>query len=270
MMKNYLLSEAIGDIAGSVYESRYRRTKNYDAVKVFDTGARFTDDTVLTFACAEALLDGRDPGEVMHIRGRYHLKAGFGHATLEWLLSDTPRPCGSNRNGAAMRCSAAGWLAASREECIDMATRTALPTHNHPEGVKGAVATALATWLLRNGADKYAIREEIINRYYPQWAGKGYADILPGYRFDVTCEGTVGPAVICFIESTDYLDCIRKAIALGGDADTLAAIAGPMAYAYYGEMPEDLVDTALELLPGWMIGVSARFDERMNGGNRGC
>ena len=269
-MNNYLISEAVGDIAGSVSEFGRKRTKDQSKVKIFAPGVRFTDDTVMTFACAEALLDGADPGEVMWRRGREHPTVGFGGMFRRWLASPSPRPYGSFGNGSAMRVSAAGWLASSEEECVRMATGTALPTHNHPEGVKGAVVTALAVWHLRQGADKQFIRDEVLNRYYPMWAGRSYADIVPGYRFDPTCEGSVGPAIISFIESSDYKDCIRKAIALGGDADTLAAIAGPMAYAYYGEMPQPLVGRALEMLPGWMLEVSARLDERVNGGSRPC
>ena len=139
-----------------------------------------------------------------------------------------------------------------------------MPTHNHPEGVKGAVTTALAIYHLKSGADKEWLRESILNVYYPEWAGLSYADIQPGFTFNSTCPGTVGPAIICFLDSTDYVDCIRKAIALGGDADTLAAIAGPMAYAYYKKMPDALVFQAMKKLPVWMVEVSERFDEVVN------
>ena len=163
-----------------------------------------------------------------------------------------------------MRCSSAGWLAKTEEKCIRMATETALPTHNHPEGIKGAVATALAIFHLKNNKDKDFVREHLLNEFYPDWAGKSYADIHDDYIFYSTCPGTVGPAMICFLDSKDYVDCIKLAISLGGDADTLAAIAGPMAYAYYKKMPDALVYQALKKLPDWMVDVSERFDAVVN------
>jgi ADP-ribosylglycohydrolase len=146
-----------------------------------------------------------------------------------------------------------------------MAYETAAPTHNHPEGIKGAEATALAVWHLKNGRDKEFVREQVLDKYYPDWSNKKYADFHDAYTFNSTCAGSVGPAIICFLESEDYVDCIKLAISLGGDADTLAAIAGPMAYAYYKKMPDALVYQAMKKLPDWMVKVNERFDERMNG-----
>ena len=264
-MNNYLMSAAVGDIAGSAYEGRSHRTKDYAAVKLFSSRARFTDDTVLTFACAEAFLDGLDMASNLWKCANEHPHAGFGGQFKIWMASHEPRPYGSFGNGSAMRCSSAGWLAASEDECIRMATETALPTHNHPEGVKGAVATALTIFHLRSGADKDYVKEALLGKYYPEWSGLTYGEIQPGFAFNSTCPGTVGPAMICFLESTDYVDCIRKAIALGGDADTLAAIAGPMAYAFYRQMPDSLVYSALKKLPEWMVRVNERLDKKVNG-----
>ena len=145
-----------------------------------------------------------------------------------------------------------------------MATATAEPTHNHPEGIKGAIATALAIYHLHHGKDKAFVADGILSRYYPEWSGLSYEDIQPSYTFNSTCPGTVGPAIICFLDSEDYTDCIKKAIALGGDADTLAAIAGPMAYAHYQTMPDSLVYAALKKLPDWMLEINERFDKRIN------
>ena len=145
-----------------------------------------------------------------------------------------------------------------------MATETAAPTHNHPEGIKGAVATALTIFHLKNDKDKEFVREHLLNEYYPDWSNLKYADFHDSYAFNSTCAGTVGPAIICFLESKDYVDCIKLAISLGGDADTLAAIAGPMAYAYYKKMPDALVCQAMKMLPDWMVDVSERFDEYVN------
>lgn len=263
-MKDYLISEAIGDIAGSVYEGRTRRVKEYDKVKMFSSRAHFTDDTVLTFACAEAFIDNKDMAMNLWKCANEHRHAGFSSKFKLWFHSHNPQPYRSRGNGAAMRCSSAGWLATSEEECIDLATKTAAPTHNHEEGIKGAVATALTIFHLNNGKDKPFIEKEILDKFYPDWARLKYADFHDSYSFNATCEGTVGPSIICFLESEDYVDCLKLAISLGGDSDTLAAISGPMAYAYYREMPAALVSQAINMLPEWMVDVSMRFDEIVN------
>jgi ADP-ribosylglycohydrolase len=263
-MNNYLISEAIGDIAGSAYESKSHRIKEYDKVKLFSSRAHFTDDTVLTFACAEAFIDHLDMTMNLWKCGNEHRHAGFSSKFKLWMSSHHPQPYRCLGNGAAMRCSSAGWLAQTEEECIRMATETAAPTHNHPEGIKGAIATALTIFHLKNGKDKEFVRTQILNTNYPDWADKPYADIHDDYSFNSTCEGTVGPAIICFLESKDYVDCIKLAISLGGDADTLAAIAGPMAYTYFKKMPAALVSQAIRKLSDWMVDVSVRFDKVVN------
>lgn len=260
-MKNLLLSAAIGDIAGSAYEGRSHRTKDYNAVKMFSSRARFTDDTVLTFACAEAFIKKIDMSHNIWMCANQHPNAGYGHRFKEWMQDYDHLPYRSFGNGSAMRVSSAGWLAKTEEECIRLATETAMPTHNHGEGIKGAVATALTIFHLKNGKDKEFIEKEILDRYYPYWAGKSYEDIHDDFTFNSTCPGTVGPAIISFIASKDYVDCIKLAIALGGDSDTLAAVAGPMAYAYYKYMPEPLVYKALRMLPDWMQRVNDDFDD---------
>ena len=260
-MKNLLMSSAVGDIAGSAYEGRSHRTKDYNRVKMFSSRARFTDDTVCTFACAEAFIDHLDMAKNLWKCCNEHPHAGYGHKYKEWMASHNPQPYMSFGNGSAMRCSSAGWLAKSEEECIQMATMTANPTHNHPEGIKGAVATAMAIYYLKNGHDKEYIKKNVLARYYPEWESKKYNDFHDSYTFDSTCPGSVGPAIICFLESKDYVDCLKLAISLGGDADTLAAISGPMAYAFYKEMPDSLVNKAMKMLPDWMVDVNDRFDK---------
>ena len=264
IMKNLLMSTAVGDIAGSAYEGRTHRTKDYGKVKLFSSRAHFTDDTVLTFACAEAFMDKLDMTINLWKCANEHRDAGFGSSFKKWFASHHPQPYRSLGNGSAMRCSSAGWLAQTEEDCISMATQTAAPTHNHPEGIKGAVVTALTIFHLKNGKDKEFVREQILDRYYPDWSDLKYADFHDSYTFNSTCPGTVGPAIICFLESKDYVDCIKLAISLGGDADTLAAIAGPMAYAYFRKMPDALVYQAMKKLPEWMVEVSERFDEVVN------
>ena len=231
---------------------------------MFSTRAKFTDDTVLTFACAEAFLDGKNMSWNLWKCAHEHPDAGYGHQFKAWLASHDMKPYGSFGNGSAMRCSSAGWLAKSEEECVRLATETATPTHNHPEGIKGAVATALAIFYLKNGANKEFIRERVLDAYYPEWSGKTYAEIHAGYTFNSTCPGTIGPAILSFEASKDYVDCLRLAISLGGDADTLAAIAGPLAYAFYREMPDSLVYEALKKLPQWMVEVNRDFNKAVN------
>lgn len=261
-MKNLLMSAAVGDIAGSAYEGRSHRTKDYNAVKMFSSRAHFSDDTVLTFACAEAFLKGKDMADNLWMCANQHPHAGYGHSFKEWMRSHDHAPYGSMGNGSAMRCSSAGWLARTEEECIELATQTAAPTHSHPEGIRGAVATALAIFYLKNGNSKEFVRQNVLDKYCACWSGKTYDDIHDSFTFNSTSPGTVGPAIISFIASEDYVDCLRLAISLGGDADTLAAIAGPMAYAYYREMPAPLVYAALKSLPQWMWQVNEAFDKR--------
>ncbi len=151
-------------------------------------------------------------------------------------------------------------MAKNKEECIGLATQTAMPTHNHPEGIKGAVATALAIHYALQDKGKGFIREQVLDEYYPSWSDKTYGEIKPSYDFDETCQQTVPAALMCFLESKDYADCLKLAIALGGDADTLAAISGPIAYAFYRQMPDELVENAKKKLPQWMLDINDEFD----------
>lgn len=260
IMKNLLLSAAIGDIGGEPYEFG-GRTKNYEDVNLLFPQNTYTDDTVCTFACAEALLKNLDMAKTLWNRCRADFNRGFGGRFAKWLMAKKVMPpYNSYGNGSGMRVSAAGFMAKSVDECIDLATKTALPTHNHPEGIKGAVATALAIYYGMEGMNKDFIRENVLDKYYPDWSNLSYAEIKPGYGFDETCQQTIPAAIICFLESKDYVDCLKLAISLGGDADTLAAIAGPMAYAFYREIPEELIENAKAKLPKWMLDLNDEFD----------
>ncbi len=259
-MKNLLLSAAIGDISGQPYE--FFSTKNYDAVDLLHPRNTYTDDTVCTFACADALLHDTDMAESLWKRCRDDVFRGYGGRFAKWLEAPTIQPpYNSFGNGSGMRVSAAGFMARSKDECIAMATKTAMPTHNHPEGIKGAVATALAIFYGMQGHDKDFIRHHVLDEYYPEWSSRSYGEIKPEYDFNETCQKTIPAALICFLESKDYADCLKLAIALGGDADTLAAIAGPMAFAHYRYMPEELIANAKAKLPAWMLEVSEELDE---------
>lgn len=267
-MKNLLLSAAIGDIGGQLYEFA-GRTKDYEKVDLLHPANTYTDDTLCTFACADALLHNLDMAETLRKRCRADFYRGFGGMFARWLMApETQPPYNSFGNGSAMRVSAAGFMADNRSLCVELATMTAIPTHNHPEGKKGAVTTALTIFYAMQGKDKDFIREETLNRFYPNWQSLTYADIKPDYDFDVTCQRTVPAAIICFLESKDYVDCLKLAISLGGDADTLAAIAGPMAYAFYREIPDALIENAKAKLPKWMLDLNDEFDAYVNGMER--
>ena len=186
---------------------------------------------------------------------------GYGGRFFGWLLADEIEPpYNSFGNGSAMRVSAAGFMAKDEEECIRLATKTASVTHNHPEGIKGAVATALVIFYAMHGKDKEFIRNNVLKEYYPDWYMLSYSTIKKDYYFDETCQRTVPAAIISFLESNSYEDCLKLAISLGGDADTLGAIAGPMAYAFYKEIPQELIDNAVSKLPAWMLEINSEFD----------
>lgn len=265
-LKNLLLSEAIGDIAGSVYE--FHPEKDERNIHLLNDRTSYTDDTVCTFAVAEAFLHGLDVAETLARRCVGDPHRGYGAGFRAWIYSSDHRPYNSFGNGSAMRCSAAGFLARNEEECIQLATRSAECTHNHPEGIKGAVATALAVFYLMQGHDKAYVRANVLHKYYPGLKDWTVDEIYPYYTFDETCQGTVPVSLIAFLESRSYADCLRLNISLGGDADTMGAIAGPMAYAYYRKMPQSLIDNARKVLPRWMLDVNDELDTLVE--QRGC
>lgn len=266
VLKNLLLSEAVGDIAGSVYE--FHPQKNIGKVDLLNRQSTYTDDTVCTFAVAEAFMEGEDVGGVLAARCNADPHRGYGGQFRQWLATSDRSPYESYGNGSAMRCSAAGFLARSEEECVQLATLSAECTHNHPEGIKGAVATALTVHHLMSGKGKAYIRERILKKYYPGFANLSIDEVYPNYRFDESCQATVPVSLLAFLESRNYVDCLKLNIVMGGDADTMCAIAGPMAYAYYRHIPKALVDMAKSKLPEWMLQVNDKFDAMVS--ERGC
>lgn len=264
-LKNLLLSVVIGDISGMPYEFG-DRTKDYHAINLLHPYNTYTDGTVCTFACAEALLHNKSMAMCLWMRGREDPNRGYGGRYAYWLhTAPIPPSYHSFGNGSAMRCAAAGFMAQTKEQCIELATLTALPTHDHPEGIKGAVATALAIYYAMHDKDKAFIRRNVLGYYYSEWMYKAYTDIQPTYQFDETCQQTVPAALICFLESRNFADCLKLAIALGGDADTLAAIAAPMAYAHFRQMPKELINNAKRKLPQWMLALNDEFDNSVAG-----
>ena len=228
-----MLGAVIGDIVGSVYEWNNIKTKDFP---LFSEKCFFTDDTVMTIAVADALLNGGTTDnfiDSMKAIGRQYPNSGYGGNFNRWLFSDDRAPYNSYGNGSAMRVSPCGWFAGSLEEAETLAERSAAVTHDHPEGVKGAQATAAAIYLARTGTKKDKIKAHIENKHGYN-LGRTLDDIRPIYRFNESCQETVPEAIIAFLESKDFEDAIRNAISLGGDSDTLAAITGSIAEAAYG------------------------------------
>jgi ADP-ribosylglycohydrolase len=253
-----MLGVIAGDVIGSPYE--HHRIKHTD-FPLFTPASRFTDDTVLTIATAHALLTGTSYAEAYHAYGCRYPRAGYGGAFRAWLASDERRPYGSWGNGSAMRVAPVGLAAGSIDEALAEAERSASATHDHPEGIRGAQAVALAVHLARTGASKERIRREVTERLGYDLA-RTLDAIRPTYRFDVSCQGSVPEAIVAFLESTGVEDAIRLAVSLGGDADTQAAIAGGIAEAYYGEVPEGIAEEVLKRLPAELLETYEAFVAR--------
>ncbi len=246
-----------GDIIGSVYEARPVKTTDFP---LFDSSSTFTDDTVLTIAVADAILHSGGYAQYLKRYARKYPTAGYGCHFFRWMLSQETGPYNSWGNGSAMRVSPVGFAFDSVRQILDEAKRSAEVTHNHPEGIKGAQATALAIFLARKGESKKAIREEIAQRFRYD-LGRGLEEIRPTYGFDVSCRGSVPESIIAFLESGGVEDAIRKAISLGGDSDTMACIAGGIAQAYYKEVPHGMVVEVRRRLPGELLAVLDEFNE---------
>ena len=237
----------LGDIIGSPFEfDRGDKTKDF---KLFSRRSHFTDDSVMTLAVCEALLKVGQDATVKEIEdavissmqswGRRYPHEGYGGYFRRWLTARHPEPYNSFGNGSAMRVSAAGWLYDSLEKTRVVAKATANVTHNHPEGIKGAEATASAIFMARNGSSKEEIKKYIENEFHYD-LNRRLDEIRPSFHMDETCQKTVPEAIIAFLEARDFEDAIRNAVSLGGDTDTLGAITGSIAEAYYG-IPEWLI-----------------------------
>ena len=253
-----MLGAIAGDIIGSVYEHHPIKTRDFP---LFGPGSRFTDDTVLTVAVAEAILTGRPYGEVAHEFGRRYPDAGYGRAFLGWLASDAPAPYGSWGNGSAMRASPIGWAFDTVERALAEAKKAAACSHDHPEGIAGSQSVALAVFLARRGATKAEIGKEISGRFGYD-LDRTLDHIRPCYRFHVRCALSVPEAFLAFLESTSWEDAVRNAVSLGGDADTQAAIAGSVAEAFYGSgsIPAGIRSEVERQLPPDLLAVLERFN----------
>ena len=250
-----MLGAIIGDIIGSSHEYIGTKTKDF---ALFNSRSYFTDDSVLTVAVADWILTRGDLTDILQSYYRSFPNRGYGGMFNEWADRQGREPYNSFGNGSAMRVSPVGFAFETIENVLLWAERSSIVTHSHPEGIRGAQATAAAIYYARREQDKDQIKWLLESQF-------GYdlsitlEEIRPTYCFDATCQGTVPQALTAFLESTNYEDAIRNAISLGGDADTLACITGGIAEAYYGGVPQDLAANAKQLLDPQLADVIHRF-----------
>ena len=257
----------LGDIIGSPYEfDQGYKTKDFP---LFSRNSKFTDDSVMTLAVADAFLSLPPQASEVEIRrflvrsmqtyGRKYPYAGYGGMFRRWLKDPNPQPYGSYGNGSAMRVSSAAWLFDDLQTVRHMARLSAEVTHNHPEGIKGAEATASAIYLARKGRTKAEIKSYIEENFHYHLS-RTCDEIRPGYHHVESCQETVPEAITAFLEGSSFEDVIRTAVSLGGDCDTLTAIAGSVAEGFYG-VPEELKNQCRARLPGELREILERFDE---------
>lgn len=257
-----MLGAIAGDIIGSAYE--FTRQKRYD-FEMVPPGSRFTDDTVMTLAVAHWLclyIEEDHPEEklieTMQKYGREYPFAGYGSSFNSWLWSENPKPYNSWGNGAAMRVSPVGLYATTLDDALDLAKRTAEVSHNHPAGITGAQAVAASVWMAIHGHSKDEIRDYIQCRFNYDLT-RTVDEIRPAYQWDGSCQGSVPESIICFLEGKDFEDVVRLAVSLGGDADTMACIAGSIAACIY-PIPEWIGKKCVEVLPAQLLSESLHFE----------
>ena len=266
-----MLGAIIGDIIGSTYEHHNRKSKD---INLFTKWSRVTDDSVMTIAVAEAFIRAKTIGlledeasvkellvDALHKWGNEYPNAGYGGRFRQWLAFEERDPYNSWGNGSAMRVSPAGWMGSDMDEVRRLARWSAEVTHNHPEGVKGAEAIAAAIYLARTGNSKDEIKSYIESEFNYD-LDRTCDEIRPFYTFDVSCQGSVPEAIISFLEGEGFEDVIRNAVSLGGDSDTIAAMAGSIAEAYYG-IPEWLQEKAMDYLDEEMKELLESFKEKV-------
>lgn len=259
-----MLGTIIGDIIGSRFEWNNLKSKEFD---LFTKECFPTDDSIMTLAVSKAILISQpdyselsdNAVECMQELGRKYPNCGFGGSFYNWIFSDDPKPYNSYGNGAAMRVSPVGFAANSLEEAKILAKKVTEVSHNHPEGLKGAEATVVAIYMARRGRDILEIRDYIDKNYYPM--DFSLDEIRESYTFNVTCQGSVPQALMAFFESNDFEDAVRNAISIGGDSDTIAAICGGIAQAYYG-IPRDIRNQALTFLDKSLLDLVISFEDK--------
>lgn len=255
-----ILAGAIcGDTIGSAYE--FSPTKELDFA-LFTPLSSFTDDTVCSIALADSLISGRDYSHTLQHWCKKYLDAGYGGMFWQWINTENPIPYGSYGNGAAMRVSPIGAYGRNLDEVMCLAKKTAMVTHNHPEGIKGAQATATAIYYALHGMSKTEIKS-FIEKGFGYDLSCDYFTIQQTYGFDETCQGSVPESILAFLAADSFESTIRYAVALGGDADTQAAIAGGIAAAYYKEIPDAILNEVLNRLPQDMLKILNAFNKTL-------
>ncbi len=254
----YCIGSIIGDIVGSVYEFNNIKTKDFE---LFNPACNFTDDSIMTIATVDWLLNGGDISRYYQEYGREYKcpKGGYGGNFSRWIMEENPKPYGSWGNGSAMRVSPVGWFCSTLEDTLQKAKESAAITHDHIEGIKGAQAVAASIFLLRKGATKKELKS-FIEEYFEYDLSRTCDEIRPTYKFDVSCQGTVPEAIIAFLESSSFEDAIRNAVSLGGDCDTLTCICGAIAEAFYG-VPHSIEEKAVRFLPKSFVRLLIDFQE---------
>lgn len=263
-MKNRIdamIGAVAGDIIGHPYEFRGVDEQHF---KLFDRHCRYTDDTVLTIAVADWLCHtGSNLQDYLLQYGRKYNWVGYGGMFHRWLRSSNPKHYNSFGNGSAMRVSAIPCWANTIDEAMKLAKKSAMPTHNHPEGIKGAQAVAVAALMARQGMTKEQIKEQL-QELFDYDLNRSYLDLYNSeYVFDVTCQGTVPAALISFFKSENYEDCIFKAVLTNKDTDTAAAVAGAVAGAFYG-VPDTVKEKAMTYLPEELLDIIKLFENTLN------
>ncbi|HAN79108.1 MAG TPA: hypothetical protein DCQ31_15750 [Bacteroidales bacterium] len=255
-----MIGAIAGDIIGSFYETKSVKTKNF---QLFVKTSRFTDDTVLTIAVADCIMNQKDYTKTCQAYGRKYPKKKYGSNFFKWIFNEHPEPYNSFGNGSAMRVSSIGFFYNSIETVLNEAEKSAKITHNHIEGIKGAQAVAASIFLANQGKTKNEIKH-FIEEKFTYNLNQTLDSIRENYTFDMSCQGSVPQSIISFLESTDYEDAIRNAISLGGDTDTMACIAGGIAQAYYKKIPQEIITEVKLRLPHEFIEIINQFDTITN------
>ncbi|MEI8349864.1 MAG: ADP-ribosylglycohydrolase family protein [Candidatus Omnitrophota bacterium] len=255
-----MIGAIAGDIIGSIYEFTNVKRTDFD---LFSKHSHFTDDTVLTIAVADCILNGKDYAKTIKEYGRRYPDRGYGIRFKGWLLLEESAPYNSFGNGSAMRVSPVGFAFDDINKVMEEAKKSAEVTHNHPEGIKGAQAIAIAIFLAKNGERKENIKEHIENTFNYNLR-QTLEEIRSSYHFDETCQGTVPQAITAFLESNSYEDAIRKAISIGGDSDTIACITGGIAEAYYKNIPDYIARESMKRLSPELLNTVNLFTKTYN------
>ena len=251
-----MLGAIIGDVLGSTFEFYPMKTKKFE---LLDNKSHFTDDTVMTVAVADSIMNEVPYVESLQKWGRKYPRAGYGGLFRKWIHQEDPKPYNSFGNGSAMRCSSVGWLIDDEDSVLEEAKMSAEITHNHPEGIKGAQAVALGVLMGRKRSTEKEIKVKLESLFDYNLSQK-LEQIIPSYNFNSTCQGSVPQAIIAFLESKDFEDAIRNSISLGGDADTQACITGSLAEAYYKNIPDEIASFVKWRIENDLLAVLDQFD----------